>query len=598
MQRNPLAVLLAGLCASSTPACAEPIYQLEDIVVTATRTARTADASLASVSVITRKDIDRSQARSVPELLEGLAGITLSNNGGPGKATSVFLRGTESGHVVVLIDGVKIGSATTGVAAFQDLPLGLIDRIEVVRGPASALYGSEAIGGVIQIFTRKRTGAPLVTARTGYGTYNTRDADVGIAGGGASGWYSLGASHFATDGFNAMDGAESDDDGYRNNALNLRGGLRLTDHVDLELSALTADTKVEYDGDFQNEGRGRQQSLGAKLDWRVTDRWQARFSLGQGRDESRNYKDGVFQSRFDSLRDSAAWQNDLTLAPDHLLTLGLEHLKDTVGGTTTYTETSRTSEGLYVQYQGRLEGHDLRLALRRDDIQRFGDRVTGSLGWGLDLGDGLRVTASYGSGFKAPTFNELYYPGFGNPDLKPERSRSLEAGLSGRLAGGSWSARAFKTDIDDLVGYDATWTPRNIDRARLRGIETSLKTRLSGWNARLDVTLQDPENRSATFYGKVLNRRAERSLRLDLDRDFGAWTLGATLRAEGRRYDDLANTVKLPGYGLADLRGSYRLAKDWTLDGKIANLFGKEYETAATYNQPGRGVYLTLRYQP
>lgn len=607
MQRNLLAALVAGLFV--LPVQAEDAFNLDEVVVTATRTARTADASLAAVTVLTRKDIERSQAQSLVEVLEGLAGVALSNNGGAGKATSVFLRGMASNHVVVLVDGVKIGSATLGSVALQDLPLALIDRIELVRGPASSLYGSEAMGGVIQVFTRKRGGPPEISAAVGHGADNTTHAEASVAGGGDTVWYSLGASYFETDGFNARDGAEPDDDGYRNRAFQVRGGARLGPGVELELSALTADGDVDYDG-FYNRDVTRQQALGASLDWRVSDVWRTRLSLGQGRDQQKNYANGVFQERADTRRDTATWQNDWTLALDHRLTLGLERHRDTVDGTTAYAVDERVIDGVYGQYQGRIGGHDLRLALRRDDNSQFGDHVTGNLGWGVDLDSGLRLMASYGTGFRAPTFNDLYYPFSGNPALRPEQSRSLEVGVSGKIATGQWSVNAFATKVDGLIDWacvlncnDADWNndiwqPGNINEARIRGLESTLSGRWLGWSVRGALTLQDPENRSAANLGKVLIRRAKESARLDLDRGFGLWRLGATLRAEGRRYDDQANTVELPGYALLDLRGEYRLDTDWRLEGKLVNVFDRDYETAATYNQPGRGAYLTLRYSP
>ncbi len=263
-----------------------------------------------------------------------------------------------------------------------------------------------------------------------------------------------------------------------------------------------------------------------------------------------------------------------------------------------YTVGKRDNTGMFAQLLAGVGAHDFKLSLRQDDNSQFGDATTGNAAWGMELGDGLRASLRYGTAFKAPTFNELYYPGFGNPALLPEKSKSLEAGLSGRHFAGRWSLNLYETRIDDLIGFDATTNPSNAS-ARIRGIEAETRARLADWQINANVTLQDPENRSNTANrGKVLNRRAEQSLRIDLDRNFGAWNLGGTFRAEGRRYDNLANTTKLHGYALIDLRAETRLAKDWLLQAKLENLFDKDYETVATYNQPGRGFYLTLRYQP
>lgn len=604
MQRTPLAALIAGLF--TLPIQAAEIPSLDEIVVTATRLPLVSDITLAANTIIKRSDIERSQATSLQELLAGLPGVSLTNNGGAGKATSVHLRGSQSGHAVVLIDGIKVGSATLGTVAFQDFPLDQIERIEIVRGPLSSLYGSEAIGGVIQLFTRKGGGTFTPTASAGLGSYGTRRAAAGISGGGTDSWFNLNASHFQTDGFNACKGSmtagcftvEPDADGYRNTALNLRGGHRFASGTELDVHVLHSEGKNEFDGGFQNESESVQLALGASLKHRFSDLWNTHLGLGQSRDESDNFLNGAFTGRFDTRRDTLSWQNDLTLAPRRQLSLGLDYQEDTVSSTTAYTVTRRDNTGVFMQYLHGVGAHDTKLSLRHDDNSQFGGSTTGNAAWGMDLGGGLRGTLSYGTGFKAPTFNQLYWPGFGNPALQPEKSKSLEAGLSGKHTAGRWSVNAFETRISNLIGFDGSTTPSNAS-ARIRGIETVVAGRLSDWDASINLTLQDPENRSNNANkGKLLNRRAEQILRLDLDRDFGALHLGATLRAEGRRYDNLANTVKLSGYGLVDLRAEYRVAKAWQLQAKLENLFDKEYETAFLYNQPGRGLYLTLRYQP
>ncbi len=583
--------------------------ELDPVVVTASRTAETADETLAPVTVITRRDIERRQAQSVQDLLRGVPGLDVVNNGGPGKSTSVFLRGTESDHVLVLIDGVKVGSATLGTTPFEDIPVAQIERIEIVRGPRSSLYGSEAIGGVIQIFTRKGGGALRPWFSIGGGSHRTYRASAGLSGGGERGWFSLGASGIDTQGFNACDGnlaagcftVEPDRDGYRNRSVSLRAGYRFDEGLAVDLHALRASGKNEFDGGFVNESESLQQVIGGTLRYAPRDAWDLTLTAGRSWSKSDNFKDGVFQTRFDTVRDTLSLQNDIALAEEHLLTLGVDYRKDRVDSTTAYAVTSRRDTGLFAQYQGWFGAHDLQLSLRRDDDQQFGRHTTGSLAWGHALGDDLRLTAAYGTAFKAPTFNELYYPfGFGNPNLRPERSRSLEIGLRGRPDWGRWSLNAYETRIHDLIAYDASiFSSNNIDRARIRGLEATLGTRLGGWDLNASLTLLDPRNEGGGANdGNVLPRRARQSLRLDADRDFGRYRLGATLVAAGRRYDDLANTRELDAYATLDLRAEYALAKDWRLQGRIENLFDTDYQTAAFYNQPGRGLYLTLRYQP
>lgn len=603
-----IAALFPGVSAAQSAHVHEQLG--EPVLVTATRTARTADETLAAVSVITREDIERQQAQSVAEVFRGLPGISVANNGGRGKLTAVFMRGTEADHVLVLIDGVKVGSATSGGAAFQDMPVDLIERIEIVRGPRSSLYGSEAIGGVIQIFTRRGGGATQPRFSLGAGSDDSYKATVGVSGGGERGWYSADLSREGTDGFNScrveaagVGGcftAEPDRDGYDNLSGSVRAGYRFEGGAEFDVNWLRTEADSDFDGGFQNYAEAVQQNLGARLSVSPLAHWKLTLAAGQSRDDSDNFKDGVFASRFDTERRTLSLQNDFGIGAHGLLTLGADHQDDRVSSTTAYAVTERDNRGLFAFYQGKAGGHDYQLGLRNDDNDQFGAHNTGSLAWGYALSEALRVTASYGTAFKAPSFNELYFPFFGNPDLDPETSRSVELGLAGRAGWGSWSANLFQTMVDDLIAYDAAlFRVNNVDQARIRGLEGVVNTRLQSWDLATSLTLLDPENRSSGAQrGNVLPRRPEQALRIDLDRSFGAVRAGMTLHAEGRRYDDLANRSRLGGYATVDLRAEYAFGRDWRLQGKVGNLLDKDYETARFYEQAGRNLFVTLVYQP
>lgn len=588
---------------SSTP-------QMSEVVVTATRTARTADETLAAVTVITREDIERQQARSVSDLFRGLPGVTVGNSGGRGKATSVFMRGTESDHVLVLIDGVKVGSATAGTAAFQDMPVDLIERVEVVRGPRSSLYGSEAIGGVIQIFTRRGGGELRPYFSAGAGSDRTLRAAVGVSGGEERAWYSANLSRERTDGFNScrveaagVGGcftAEPDRDGYDNLSGSVRAGYRFDGGAELDVSWLRTRAESQFDGSFQNYSESMQQTLGVRFAVSPMDHWRLTLAAGQSRDDADNFKDAVFASRFDTERRNVSVQNDFGIGAAGMLSVGVNHQDDRVSSTTAYPVTQRDNSGVFAFYQGKAGEHDYEVGLRSDDNEQFGTHGTGNLGWGYTFSDGLRATAAYGTAFKAPSFNELYFPFYGNSALEPETARTLEFGLAGVAAWGRWSANVFRTTVDDLIAYDSSiFAANNIDKARILGLETTLATRMMSWDLSGSLTLLDPENRSAgPNQGNVLPRRAEQVLRLDADRDLSAWRLGTTVVAEGRRYDDLANRNRLAGYVTVDLRAERALGRDWRVQGKLANLFDADYETARFYEQPGRSVFVTLTYQP
>ncbi len=608
---KPAAYVLLGSFPFSIGQLAAAPLDLEQQVVTATRTAQTAQQSLAAVTVLDRERIERSQAASLPELLKQVPGVSLANNGGPGKSTALFMRGTESDHVLVMIDGIKIGSVSAGGAALQDLPLELIERIEVVRGPRSSLYGSEAIGGVIQIFTRKGQGQgvkPFFSA--GYGTHDTYTGSAGVSGGDGRGWYSLGVSGSDTDGINVKSagtsGYENDADGYRNLSATLAAGYRFDNGLELDANLLQAKSHNDYDSvnsrrtsGFGANADGESKVFGTRARFSPLEPWRVTLQAGRSEDKSDAYQDGRFSSRFDSRRDSLAWQNDIEIAAGHMLTVGADYQRDEINGTTAYAEDSRDNFGRFVQYLGEAGRHDWQLSLRRDDNEQFGLHDTGNIGYGYALTDWLRATVSYGTAFKAPTFNELYFPDYGNPALDAETSRSLEAGLAGQHGWGHWAVNAYRTVVDDLIAYDASISaPANVQEARIRGVELVLGSQLLGWDWNANYSLLEPENRSAgANRGNELARRAKQLFNLDLDRRLGAFSVGASLHAEGQRYDDLANTRELSGYATLDLRGEYRITPEWRLQARVANLLDADYETAEGYNQPGQAAYLTVRYQ-
>ena len=590
---------------------------LDEIVVTATRTAITTDAALAPVEVITGEQIQRAQVSSLPDLLRGRAGINISNTGGAGKLSTLYMRGTESDHVLVLVDGVRVGSATSGLAAFQDIPVSMIDRIEIVRGPRSSLYGSDAIGGVIQIFTRRDQGDASFRFHVGAGSHGAREGGIGAGGSGERGWLGFDAGIERTDGINACRGLatppyggcfadEPDRDGYQRHSGSLRGGVHLGEAVTLQGQVLDVSGHNDYDG-YYNNSDIHQRVLGAQLHWKMGDRVNATFAAGRNVDASDNFNDDTFLGDFSTRRDSASAQADVTLAEGQVLTLGYDRLRDRVDGSTRYidtrhgdrTVTRRSNRAAFAQYQGAFGTQELQLALRRDNNDQFGGKTTGTAAWGVSFADHWRITASAGTAFKAPTFNELYYPGFGNPDLRPESSRTLEAGIAWHADVTTVHLDAYDTRVRDLIAYDSVlFMPNNIDRARLRGAEVRVDSTVFGWEIAGNASWARTENRSQFNNGNTLPRRATRTARLDLDRAFGDVRIGVTGLAESSRYDDLANAHRLGGFGLLDLRAEYRIAAAWTLQAKLANVFDKHYETARYYNQPGREWSLMLRFQP
>lgn len=569
------------------------------IVVTATRTAQTADETIAPVTVITRQDIENSTSRSVPDLIRATAGVDLSTNGPYGKTSGVFLRGTATDHVLVLIDGVKLYSATLGTTQIELLPLEQIDRIEILRGPRASLYGAEALGGVIQIFTRDGGKDNVIDLGIGAGSDSTKEASVGFSGGSGDSRFSIRASGFDTDGVDVLDGAQLDEDGFDRASLQLSFDHDISNTANIGLNVLRSSGSNEYDNAFDtpdadNRTEYTQQVIALKGGFSFSDNWASSVQLSRSSDETEDFRNDIFSNMFETDRTALSWQNDHQIGDAALFTWGIDYSDDKVDSSTNYDEASRDNVGLYAQYQRDMGDHGIVVALRSDDNEQFGSFTTGNVDYRYALNKNLRLTAGLGRAFKAPSFNELYFPGFGNAALEVEESESFEIGLQGDHANGSFGVRLFKTEIDNLIGFDlATFLPANIDSASIKGLEASYSTSVAGWGVRAALTLLDPEDEST---GKTLRRRAKTSLRVDANRNFGNWDLGGSLIYQGRRYEDSANTQPMDSYAIVNLQGKYRFNDNLSLTATAENLFDKEYETAIGYKEKGRSFYLRLKY--
>jgi len=583
------------------------------ILITASRFAETADETLAPVTVITREDIESKQAATVEEVLQTVPGVTLTNNGGPGKQTSLFLRGADSKNVLVLIDGIQVGGATTGLTRFEFLPLDQVERIEVVRGPRSALYGSEAIGGVVQIFTRRGDGKTRPRVAVGGGSHNTRRGDFHLSGGRGDAWYAIGAAAYSTGGFNACRGRaavgafgapgyapgdgcfadEPDDDAYENQSLSLRGGITVSDKLTLEGNFLTVNSDTEFDGSFENQAEHTARVAGAKAIWQAAPKWRATVQLGRSVDADDTFYHGVYRSTFDTVREQVSWQNDWH-AGGARITAGVDYQNDRVDSNTDYTEDSRDNTGVFALWRTAAGRDDFELAARNDDNEQFGNHATGSIAWGRNLTGGARVTAAYATAFRAPTFNELYYPGGGNPRLRPEKSRSFDVGLA-RAGDVEVAVNLFHTDISDAI---VGWPAANIDASKITGLELSAAADWGDWHARANFTVQNAEYVGGANDGKTLIRRPKVILNWDFSRRIGQHRIGAALHARSRAFIDPANTRATAGFATLNLRGEIALPKRWRLLLKVNNALDKEYETIEFYPQAQRNFMATLRWAP
>ena len=599
-------VIQASILTSlSFSAQAEP-ETLEQMVVTATRTDSTVTSQLNSASIITREDIERYDYRTVSEALNSLPGVTIANTGGLGKQTSLFLRGTESNHTQILLNGVKLATNEFGAPQIEHLPIHTIERIELVRGPQSSLYGSSSIGGTIQIFTREQQKGFKPRLSIAAGSHNTKEANVGFSAGNDIGWVSFDAGHLDSDGFDSCDGRsaslgiacfadEPDNDGYRNKNYSLRAGTELGSRVELEAFKLYSSGRNHYDG-FYNETLFEQYTTGLTAKADITDSWKLSSSVSKSVFNSDNF--GAFASnRFENTKNTFSVQSDLTVFDNHIFTVGYDYEEDEVEALTGYEEAERENDAYFTQLQGQLGKHDYRVSLRADDNEQYGHDTSANAAWGYQFTPATRGYVSYGEAFTAPSFVDVFSPFGSNPDLLPEESESIEIGVTGEQSYFDWSVAAFHTKIDNLIVLDGFFVPQNISEAEIKGIELTASTVFLGVNVDGQLSLLDAENRAdGANRGNVLPRRAEQTLTLNAFKEFGKYTLASKLYVSGRRYDDAANNRRLSGFATVDIIGSYQVAPSTSVRLKVANLFDEQYETVAGYNTDSTNVMLSLHY--
>ena len=608
MQKNIFpSLILAGFGWSTILAHAESSTLLAETTVTAARTEIASDELATAVNVFNRADIERLQVRTLPELLNRAVGVDVTQNGGMGKSSSLFMRGTSSDHILVLIDGIKTGSVTLGTAPYEILPIDQIERVEISRGPNSSMYGSEAIGGVIQIFTRKgaQTEQPSISLDAGAGSYDTAQTNGVISGKWRDSWYSVSASHLTTQGFNAMTNDDPDRDGYDNTGLNARIGHKFNDKAEVDAFYFWSNGTSDVDH-YQKRSRFTNQVVGVNGSLEVNDFWRSSLRLGQSRDDSFNLAvDPSYDSYFYSTRWNASWQNELRFNAKHKMVLGADYRLDQVDSITTYTKSSRYDFGLFGEWHGQLwDHHFLTTSLRWDENQAIGDYVTGNIGWRYNWLSGVSLFASFGNGFKAPSLNDLYYidpwGSHGNPSLKPEQSRSFEVGLSGRQEWANWQLRAYHTDIDNLI----TWytdkntyisVPLQTQKAQIQGIEAELSREFWGWQNKLALQLLQPIDKSTRL---LLPRRADTIITYDLSHSWDKLDVGGNILVRGASYEEdwLANRKQVAGFATVDLRAVYHLNKQWSFSGKLNNLLDKDYQTVDTYNNAGRNFFFSIHY--
>jgi vitamin B12 transporter len=601
-------MLALTLASPALPVLADPA--IESVIVTATRTPQRADQVILDTTVISSEEIARAGAGSVADLLRRQRGIEIVRNGGPGASTSVFLRGANSNQVVVLIDGVRIGSSTTGAASWNAIPLSSIDHIEIVYGPLSSLYGADAIGGVVQIFMKKSEGRPAFSASLGGGSDGARQLDAGVhgaTGGAHSVSYALSSAHEDADGFSSTRPGSSsfnkDDDGYKRNSVNGRLSVQLAPGHELGTQFLKSRLHAQYDSGAAVYDTHNEQDIASYalfLNDLVLPDWRSSLQAARSNDRLGSFTSAAASgaSQIDTRQDEVSWQNTLDLDGGTLQLLFGHRKEQVLSSSSALLNRSRITNSVAAAYDLRRGRHLLDLSLRKDHSV-YGGKTTGAAGYGYEFGKGLRATASVGTSFRAPTYNELYFPGYGLATNKPEQGRNAEAGLRYRVAGTELQANVYRNRLTDMIVTVNPCPSRtgscayNVNRALLEGLTMSAETHVRGLDLRASADLQDPRDETT---GKQLARRSRRHASLAAGYAIERIELGAELQASGSRFDDAANTNRLGGYGLLNLYTTWRVAPDWSLLLRLDNALDQGYELARNYGTAGRSWFAALRY--
>lgn len=572
----------------------------DEIVVTA-KGDQHYDHLLHAAHVFTQADIDAAQADDLTDLLDQLDGISVRDSGGRGSQTGFFIRGVQASQTIVLIDGVRVGSATLGAAALNAYPIEAIERIEVLKGPFSGLYGADAVGGVIQIFTKKGQDGQSAISGT-IGSNSLKELNAGLALKGERGSLHIGLQGEETDGIDrtsVLENGNGDLDAYEESSISLGGQIDFSDRTAAKLSILSTDNTVDYDTAYgvgsDLYSKNKTISYAANLSHQFTNNLRWVTTLGINEDETRS--NGAFPSEYQTNRDTFGTELVTSFGDRTHLTTGVDFYQEDIQSSNDYPITNRDNKGIYAQLNTSFDALSVVTSLRLDDNSAYGDNTNGSLALGYQVNDSLRIVSSFGTAFVAPSFNYLYFPSFGNPALLPEESESAELSLMGESSRVNWRISAYQTEVKNLFSYDPeTFLAANVGEAELKGVELAADIELADWRINLNADLLSAKN---SITNQKLDDRAEKTLGLSVSRDFGKLETRFDTKLESGRYDN--GGTRLPGYGLLDLSANYALNDQLSVAAKITNVLDKDYTVnllgaSDRYNTEGRQAKLTIRY--
>jgi len=614
--KTPIQLAVAGILFSnltSTVVCAKDAMsdEMETITVTANRGAASLGDSLATQVVITRVDIERIQPKSVLDILATVSGLDISTNGGRGQTSSVYMRGANSSHTLVLLNGVRISSASLGSTNVQSIAPELIERIEIVKGPRAALWGSDAIGGVIQIFTRKlEHGEHFASVNVGSDDYQMLSAGVGIKHG--NGFTSISVEHEESDGFDVKDDTETDDDGYSFNSIAINGQQQINDALVINWLAQLDQGDTEYDSSYganESELNNHVWHIGATYLWQLADiKNNTQFTVGQNRTSSIAHGNGISVSdgsQFDTRRNQYSIINSSEITTNFKTNIGAELYQEELKGSTAYSESTRDITGVFAHGVYQLEKFTYELAARYDDVEGIDSETTFNGGIGYQVTDSTQFSLSAGTGFKAPSFNDLYYPlswGYiGNEDLVSETSESYEFSVKSNFDNVSIAFNAYQTDIENLIDWsgsdvDGNTTPINVDKVEIKGAEFGVNAQGFGGSHQFNLSYIETED---ALTGNQLGRRAKEHASYQFDTQISNADLYAEIQYKGKRYDYLygGTVVELDSYSLVNIGVSFPIADNVKVQVKVNNAFDENYQTVNGYFTQERVAYLGVTYQ-
>ncbi len=605
---------LLGILTTSGAVIAQD--KIETITVTANRAAQSSDNALASQQIITRADIEKVKPHSVLDLLRSVAGLDFSQQGSVGQQSSVFIRGANANHTLVLLDGIRLSSATLGTTELQTISPSQIERIEVVKGPRAAIWGSAAIGGVIQIFTRQLSPNDVELGLQ-VGADNLKKARVSAAFSHGDGSSTITINREKSDGFDVLTSAEDDKDGYDYLSLALKGQQRLSQGFSIDYLVQKNTNESEYDNAYggNNEAETDNYAWFTRANYEIKSEGVVNFTtvtFGQNKDDNHQFKKGsaaIFDSVFETNRDQFSVLNHSVFDQPNSaavigFTVGADYHVEAIDSSTAYVNEDRTVFGFFAQSRYEQESYNFEFALRYDEVEDLDSETSFNLAGGVNLSDAIKLVASAGSGFKTPTFNDLYFPAdpysAGNPDLKAERSESAELSLQYKQQQISASLNVYKTDIDNLIEWQADanflFQPQNLAEVNIQGVEAVVQYWGDWGSHSINLTVNESINAATD---KQLIRRSKQHFNYSFNTALGATDLLVEYQYKGKSYDEdfILGRINLGSYSLLNIALSYPITDNLEITGRVSNALDEDYQTAFNYNSPSQKWYLGVNYQ-